>query len=75
MKLLDMDIIYPISDSQQVSPVQLEPKKSEVAVATNENNELVSTHVQTSWRVYIDYRKLNSLTRKDHFPLPVIEQM
>ena len=27
------------------------------------------------WRVYIDYRKLNDATRKDHFHLPFIDQM
>jgi len=70
LKLLDAVIIYPISDSQWVSIVQVVPKKFEVTVITNENNELVPTRVQTGRQVCIDYRKLNSMTRKDHFPLP-----
>ncbi|RDY10530.1 hypothetical protein CR513_04931, partial [Mucuna pruriens] len=52
-KLLAIGIIYPISDSSWVSPVQ----------------------VQNSWRVCIDYRKLNQATRKDHFPLPFLDQV
>ena len=51
------------------------PKKSGVTVVANENNELVLTHVQAGWRVCIDYRKLNSMTRKDHLPLPFIGQI
>ena len=62
MKLLDTAIIYPISDSQWVSPVQVVPKKSVVTVVANENNELAPTRVQIGWRVCIDYRKLNSMT-------------
>ncbi|GAU47094.1 hypothetical protein TSUD_369270 [Trifolium subterraneum] len=46
-KLLQAGIIYPISDSSWVSPVQVVPKKSGLTVAT----------------------------RKDHFPLPFIDQM
>jgi hypothetical protein len=38
-------------------------------------NELVPTRVQNSWRVCIDYRRLNQATRKDHFPLSFIDQM
>ena len=37
MKLLDAGIIYLISDSLWVSPVQLMPKKSRVTVVANEN--------------------------------------
>nr|GEU78687.1 reverse transcriptase domain-containing protein [Tanacetum cinerariifolium] len=29
----------------------------------------------TGWRVCIDYRKLNDATRKDHLPLPFMDQM
>ena len=75
LKLLDAGIIYPISDSSWVSPVQVVPKKSGVTVVTNADNELIPTRVTTGWRVCIDYRKLNSVTRKDHFPLPFIDQM
>ncbi|KAH9793911.1 hypothetical protein KPL71_004706 [Citrus sinensis] len=75
LKLLDAGIIYPIYDSSWVSPVQVVPKKSGVTVVTNADNELIPTRVTTGWRVCIDYRKLNSVTRKDHFPLPFIDQM
>ena len=27
------------------------------------------------WRVYVDYRELNKVTQKDHFPLPFIDQI
>nr|GEU99538.1 reverse transcriptase domain-containing protein [Tanacetum cinerariifolium] len=43
LKLLDAELIYPISNSP--------------------------------WCVCIDYRKLNDTTRKDHFPLPFMDQM
>ncbi|XP_028954941.2 uncharacterized protein [Malus domestica] len=75
IKLLDCGVIYPISDSRWVSPVQCVPKKSRVTVVENAENELVPTRIQTCWRVCIDYRKLNATTRKDHFPLLFIDQM
>ncbi|CAN6544902.1 unnamed protein product [Malus baccata var. baccata] len=75
IKLLDCGVIYPISDSRWVSPVQCVPKKSGVTVVANAENELVPQPIQTGWRVCIDYRKLNTTTRKDHFPFPFIDQM
>ncbi|CAN6718963.1 unnamed protein product [Malus baccata var. baccata] len=75
IKLLDCGVIYPISDSRWVSPIQCVPKKSGVTVVENAENELVPTRIQTGWRVCIDYRKLNATTRKDHFLLPFLDQM
>nr|GEZ25296.1 DNA-directed DNA polymerase [Tanacetum cinerariifolium] len=74
-KLLDAGLIYPISDSPWVSPVHCVPKKRGMTVITNDENELVPTRLVTGWRVCIDYRKLNEATRKDHFPLPFMDQM
>ncbi|GKE10444.1 reverse transcriptase domain-containing protein [Tanacetum coccineum] len=44
-------------------------------VLNNNNNELILSRIVRGWRVCIDYRKLNDATRKDHFPLPLIDQM
>ena len=51
------------------------PKKGVFTVIRNEKNELIPTRTVTGWRVCIDYRKLNTATIKDHFPLPFIDQM
>ncbi|RDY06480.1 hypothetical protein CR513_09526, partial [Mucuna pruriens] len=74
-KLLTARIIYFISNSQWVSPVQVVPKKSEMIVVRNQQDEMVSTRIQNSWQVCIEYRKLNQETRKDHFPLSFIDEV
>ena len=56
-KLLDLWFIYPISNSEWVSPLVLVPKKN------------------GKWRICVDYRELNKATKKDHFPLPFIDQV
>ena len=68
-KLLDAEFIYLIADSRWVSPTQVVPKKSGVDVVKNDKGDLVLTRVPTGWRMCIDYRKLNVVTRKDHFSL------
>ena len=75
LKLLKAGIIYPIQDGQWVSHVQVVPKKGGMTVVQNEKNELIPQRTVTGWRMCIDYRKLNKATRKDHYPLPFIDEM
>nr|GEV96861.1 reverse transcriptase domain-containing protein [Tanacetum cinerariifolium] len=74
-KLLDAGLIYPISDSPWVILVHCVPKKCGFSVVKNEENELIPTRLITGWWVCIYYHKLNESTRKDHFSLPVMDQM
>ena len=74
-KLLPAGIIYPIYESQWVSPIHVVPNKTDLTIVKNERDELIPTRVQNSWRVCIGYRRLNQATRKDHFPLLFVDQM
>ncbi|RDX74717.1 hypothetical protein CR513_45491, partial [Mucuna pruriens] len=60
-KLLAVGIIYPISDSQWVSPVQVVPKKSRMTVMKNQQDEL--DHFPLP---FID-QMLEKLARKSHY--------
>ena len=64
LKWMNVGFIYAISDSPWVSPVHVVSKKGGFTVIINEKNELIPTRTVTSWRVCIDYRKLNTGTRK-----------
>nr|GFA71515.1 reverse transcriptase domain-containing protein [Tanacetum cinerariifolium] len=75
LKLLDSELIYPISDSPWVSPMHCVPKKGGFTVVENEENKLIPARLVMGWCVCTDYRKLNDATRKDHFPLPFMDQM
>lgn len=45
LKLLDVGVIYPISDNKWVNPIQVVPKKSSIIIVKNEHDEMVPTHV------------------------------
>ncbi|KAL0549683.1 hypothetical protein IC582_014170 [Cucumis melo] len=75
LKLKDVEIIYPVSDSTWVSPIHVVPKKTRMTIVKNDKGEMVPMRMQNGWRMCIDYRKLNEVTKKDHFPLPFLDQM
>ena len=75
LKWLNAEIIYPISDSQWVSPVYVVPNKAGVTVTVTDKGEEIQTRLSTKWRVCINYQKLNAATKKDHIPLPFIDQI
>ena len=75
LKILDVGIIHPISDSKWVSPTQVVPKKYGITVVKNEKGKSIPTRIPSSWRMCIDYIKLNDAIRKDHFPLPFLDQI
>ena len=51
------------------------PKNGGFTVIRNGKNELIPKITMTGCRVCIDYRKINTATRKDHYPLLFIDQM
>jgi len=58
--LSDHEIIYLISNSECINPVQVVPKKTGITIIGNDKNELVPTIIQFGWHVCINYRKLNN---------------
>ena len=56
-RLLEAGFIYPVNNSEWVSPIMVVPKK-------------VGADGKVKIRVCQDFRKLNAATKKDYFPLP-----
>ncbi|GAV72547.1 hypothetical protein CFOL_v3_16035 [Cephalotus follicularis] len=49
VKWLDAGLIYPISGSKWVSPIQIVPKKSGITVVENEKGDKIPTCTTTGW--------------------------
>nr|GFB08813.1 reverse transcriptase domain-containing protein [Tanacetum cinerariifolium] len=54
-KLLDAELIYPLSNSPWVSPVHCVPKKGGFTIVKNKENELIPTRLVNVWRVWNEY--------------------
>nr|GEW10637.1 reverse transcriptase [Tanacetum cinerariifolium] len=74
-KLTDIKGIDPEFCSHKILLEEDYSPKGGMTVIKKDENELVPTRLVTGWRVCIDYWKLNEATRKDHFPLPFMDQM
>ncbi|GKA74668.1 reverse transcriptase domain-containing protein [Tanacetum coccineum] len=78
--LMEDDFKPAVQHQRRVNPKIHEPRalcteRGGFTVVENDENELIPTRLVTGWRVCIDYQKLNDITRKDHFPLPFMDQM
>ena len=75
LKWLKAEIIYPISDSPWISLIHMVPKKSRITVERSHKGVELVTMLTRGWRVCIDYRKLNLVTKKDYYPIPFMDQI
>ena len=55
IKGLDARVIYLITNSSWICPVQCVPKKGGMTLIPNEKNKLLPVRPVTRWRVCMDY--------------------
>ena len=64
LKLLEAGIIYPLADSEWVSPVHCVPKKGGITDVPNDKDELIPQRIITCYRMVIDFVSSIKLLRK-----------
>nr|GEU28959.1 reverse transcriptase domain-containing protein [Tanacetum cinerariifolium] len=75
LKVVEPKNNLPMMYHQKWSSRNYHPTWRGMTIIKNDKNEFVPTRLVTGWRVCIDYRKLNEAMRKDHSPLPFMDQM
>ncbi|GKE82649.1 reverse transcriptase domain-containing protein [Tanacetum coccineum] len=63
IKLLDVGLIYHISDSPWVSPVHCVPKKGGITVVENEDNELIPTRCEAT-NLVLNWEKCHFMVKE-----------
>jgi hypothetical protein len=66
---------WTIDDSKWVSPIHVMPKRADLTIVKNKDDEFVTTRIQSGLKAWINYRKVHAATRKDYFSCPFIDPM
>lgn len=74
-KWLDEGVICLITNKKLVSLVQCVPKKGRISMVPNKKNELIPIRPVTGFHVWMDYKKLNVWTEKNHFLVSFMDQI
>ncbi|KAK1615733.1 hypothetical protein QYE76_021250 [Lolium multiflorum] len=69
------DDAKPVVEHQRRLIPKMKEVKGGMTVVPNDNDELIPQRVVVGYRMCIDFRKVNKVTKKDHYPLPFIDQM
>ena len=74
IRLLDVGIIYPISDSKWVSSAHCIPRLGGLDASMNEDGELVPIRPIVGYHMCIDFRILNRETQENHKSIPFMDR-